>query len=641
MDSKNENLSLSAPLITVYDQEGLHGVENDQRKCESGIWRNEILEEVKKQLWLAGPLIAVNLLKKLIQVISLMFAGHLDELSLSAASMAKSFVSMIGFGLLLSLFHFLLIIYLYIYIYMCVKSFSGQNASIAAEAGNYAIFLIPSLFGYAILQCQIRFLQSQNMIFPLLLIAGFTTLFHIFVCWVLLFESGVGNRGAALANSISYWINVISLVLYVKFSSSCAKTWTGFSKEAFHDIISFLRLAVPSASMSCLEFWSFEVLVLLSGILPYPDLEASVLSIRSLPQSPLLILNPSIEKMERDQEQMPYSNTPQVQVGEENGGENGRDEKNDRKSQIIKEVKKQLWLAGPLIAVNILLFCLQVISVMFVGHLGELPLSGASVGTSFASVTGQAYGAKQYDMMGIYTQRAMFILLLASIPLAVIWANTRSILTSVGQNAAIAAEAGQYARFMIPSIFAYGLLQCFIRFLQTQHIVFPMRSCLGKFHLLLDQCAIVGTLCQILVFMCKNLDRVFKGIFSKHPCFLKLAIPSAVMICKVLPLHANGAYNVVFATLMNSLEMWSFEMLVLFSGLLPNHKLETSVLSISLNTVGTVCMIPSGLGAAVRECKRMWVPSAVLLAFVFHVGGKAKKATKRIHDSKIPVHVVS
>ncbi|KAI8010830.1 Tryptophan decarboxylase 2 [Camellia lanceoleosa] len=31
---------------------------------------------------------------------------------------------------------------------------------------------------------------------------------------------------------------------------------------------------------------------------------------------------------------------------------------------------------------------LQVISVMFVGHLGELPLSGASIATSFASVIG-------------------------------------------------------------------------------------------------------------------------------------------------------------------------------------------------------------------------------------------------------------
>lgn len=39
----------------------------------------------------------------------------------------------------------------------------------------------------------------------------------------------------------------------------------------------------------------------------------------------------------------------------------------------------------------------------------------------------------------------------------------------------------------------------------------------------------------------------------------------------------NAAY---FSMKLNSLEMWSFEMMVLLSGLLPNPKLETSVLSI-------------------------------------------------------------
>lgn len=56
--------------------------------------------------------------------------------------------------------------------------------------------------------------------------------------------------------------------------------------------------------------------------------------------------------------------------------------------QILEEVKKQLWLAGPLVSVSLLQFCLQLISVMFVGHLGELALSGASMATSFAGVTG-------------------------------------------------------------------------------------------------------------------------------------------------------------------------------------------------------------------------------------------------------------
>ena len=59
-----------------------------------------------------------------------------------------------------------------------------------------------------------------------------------------------------------------------------------------------------------------------------------------------------------------------------------------KREEILCEVKKQWKLAGPLVLVNFLLYSLQVVSVMFVGHLGELALSGASMATSFASVTG-------------------------------------------------------------------------------------------------------------------------------------------------------------------------------------------------------------------------------------------------------------
>lgn len=63
-------------------------------------------------------------------------------------------------------------------------------------------------------------------------------------------------------------------------------------------------------------------------------------------------------------------------------------EKEKRSRFVKEEVEKQLLLSGPLIAVSLLQFCLQIISVMFVGHLGSLPLSAASIATSFASVTG-------------------------------------------------------------------------------------------------------------------------------------------------------------------------------------------------------------------------------------------------------------
>lgn len=62
--------------------------------------------------------------------------------------------------------------------------------------------------------------------------------------------------------------------------------------------------------------------------------------------------------------------------------------KSERKQLVVAEVKRQLWLALPLTSVGILQYVLQTISIMFVGHLGTLPLSGVSMATSFAAVTG-------------------------------------------------------------------------------------------------------------------------------------------------------------------------------------------------------------------------------------------------------------
>ncbi|KFK36328.1 hypothetical protein AALP_AA4G108600, partial [Arabis alpina] len=102
---------------------------------------------------------------------------------------------------------------------------------------------------------------------------------HVILCGVLVLKSGLGFKGAAVANSISYWLNVILLSCYVKFSPSCSLTWNGFSKEALLDILGFTKLAIPSALMVCLEMWSFEFLILSSGLLPNPVLETSVLAI--------------------------------------------------------------------------------------------------------------------------------------------------------------------------------------------------------------------------------------------------------------------------------------------------------------------------------------------------------------------------
>ncbi|KAK4570743.1 hypothetical protein RGQ29_029549 [Quercus rubra] len=78
------------------------------------------------------------------------------------------------------------------------------------------------------------------------------------------------------------------LGVYMKYSSACEKTHAVFSKDVFFSMRELFLFAVASAAMVCiflhanhypLEWWSFEGLILLSGLLPNPELETSVLSL--------------------------------------------------------------------------------------------------------------------------------------------------------------------------------------------------------------------------------------------------------------------------------------------------------------------------------------------------------------------------
>ncbi|KAM5567850.1 hypothetical protein ABKV19_015764 [Rosa sericea] len=298
--------SLKTPL--VQNQERNPGI--DAETSQQGFGRDDVIEEAKKQLWLAGPLIAVSLMQCSLQITSVMYVGHLGELPLSGASLGSSFASVTGYSILLGMgsaletlcgqaygakqYHMLgvhmqrgILTLLAVSIPLALIWFYtstilialGQDHEISNEAGTFNRWMMPSLFAYSLLQCLNRFLQTQNNVFPMMISSGITAFLHIIICWALCFKFGLGSKGAALAISISNWVNVLLLASYVMFSPVCKNTWTGFTKEALHDILSFIKLAIPSAIMICFEYWTFEMVVLLSGLLPNPKLETSVLSI--------------------------------------------------------------------------------------------------------------------------------------------------------------------------------------------------------------------------------------------------------------------------------------------------------------------------------------------------------------------------
>ncbi|KAL3344455.1 hypothetical protein AABB24_023747 [Solanum stoloniferum] len=279
-------------------------------KDDVTVSRKVFIEEVKEASRIALPMIVVTVSQYLMRVSPMIMLGHLGELSLSSASIATSLCNVTGYSVLFGMssaletlcgqaygarqyrkvgtFSCSAIICLFL---VCIPVsvlwiftdklliLMGQDPSIATEAGKYAIWLIPTLFPYAILQSLVRYLQAQSLILPMLLNAVASLCFQVTICWAFIFKLNLGIVGAALSIGLSYWLNVILLMLYVKYSSACEKTRASFSTDVFLTIGDFFRLAIPSAVMVCLEWWSFELIILLSGLLPNPMLETSVLSI--------------------------------------------------------------------------------------------------------------------------------------------------------------------------------------------------------------------------------------------------------------------------------------------------------------------------------------------------------------------------
>lgn len=290
-------------------QQNLEMGEN-QMIDEEKKWKVTFVRELKKEGIIAAPMVAVTVLQYLLQLVSMVMVGHLDQLSLSSVAIAISLTNVTGFSLLSGMAGGLETLcgqafgaeqYQKLGTYTCTAMISlvlvcppvcllwifmdkllplvGQDPLISLEARKYSMWLIPALFGASILKPLTRYFQSQSLIFPMLLSSFAILLFHISASWTLVYKLGLGSNGSAIAFSLSTWLYVILLGFYAMYSSAFEKTRITFSKDSILHVGEFFRLAIPSAVMVCLKWWSCELIILLSGLLPNPKLETSVLSI--------------------------------------------------------------------------------------------------------------------------------------------------------------------------------------------------------------------------------------------------------------------------------------------------------------------------------------------------------------------------
>lgn len=276
------------------------------------------IQEAKSIAKIACPMMLTGLLLYPRSMISMMFLGHLGELSLAGGSLAIGFANITGYSVLSGLAMgmepicgqafgakrfkllgltlqrtviLLLITSIPISFLWCnmkkILMFSGQDHEIASEAQSYILYSLPDLLALSFLHPLRVYLRSQSITLPLTYCAAIAIVVHIPINYFLVIVLNLGTKGVALG---SVWTNfnlVISLIIYVWISGVSKKTWGGISLDCLKGWKSLLNLAIPSCISVCLEWWWYEIMILLSGFLLNP--RATVASMGVLIQTTSLI----------------------------------------------------------------------------------------------------------------------------------------------------------------------------------------------------------------------------------------------------------------------------------------------------------------------------------------------------------------
>ncbi|CDP11775.1 unnamed protein product [Coffea canephora] len=238
------------------------------------------------------------------------FSGHLGNLELAAANLWNNGIQTFAYGVMLGmgsavetlcgqafgaqkldmlgiylqrstiLLSITAVCIMFVYIFCKpILLLLGESEKIASAAAVFTYGLIPHIFAYSVNFPIQKFLQAQSIVAPSAFISAGTVVLHAILSWVAIYKLGLGLLGASLVLSLSWWIIVIGQFIYILYSKRTRETWRGFSFQAFHGLWGFFKLSVASGVMLCLEAWYFQILVLLSGMLPNPEVSLDALSI--------------------------------------------------------------------------------------------------------------------------------------------------------------------------------------------------------------------------------------------------------------------------------------------------------------------------------------------------------------------------
>ncbi|KAL3504804.1 hypothetical protein ACH5RR_034645 [Cinchona calisaya] len=295
------------------------------------------------------------------------------------------------------------------------------------------------------------------------------------------------------------------------------------------------------------------------------------------------------------------------------------DQEKDLKTRVLIESKKLWQVVGPAIIARVANYTMNVVTQAFAGHLGDVELASMSIAnnvlvalnyglllgmaTTLETLCGQAFGAKRYNMLGIYLQRSWIVLFLASILLLPLYIYATPILKLLGQPEDVAELAGLLSIWFIPMHLGFAFQCSLQRFLMSQlkvNVVAVVSTLTLVIHAFISwlfvskfQLGVIGatvafdistwiSIFGLLVYALGGWCPLAWNGFSMEAFsglweFLKLSAASGVMLC---------------------LEFWYYRILILMTGNLKNATIAVDALSVCMSINGWELMIPFAFLAA-------------------------------------------
>jgi len=139
------------------------------------------------------------------------------------------------------------------------------DEQVAEISGSIVSIMAIGLYPGFACECVKRYLAAQGMYSPSMYSSLATLFLFTPLCWMLVDRMQLGARGAAYALVFVNFLNLSLLLLYVRLCRLHASTWFGWTSEALRGAREYLRVALPSCGMMCLEWWCFEGVTLISG----------------------------------------------------------------------------------------------------------------------------------------------------------------------------------------------------------------------------------------------------------------------------------------------------------------------------------------------------------------------------------------